>query len=650
MVRYRYSTLPEKDYLRLVTLYPAKFEDDIVISFDTSPFPRGGSLRYEALSYVWGSNRDPLPVYVSRRGVTTTTALQNGCRTRLPQILATQNLVVALRHLRYVDRPRIMWIDALCINQADQVEKGPQVAMMGEIYRLAHRVVAWLGPEENDSNHAMELMDYLGAEVDVNFTSGALSPAENCTDPSLGDINTSLNFNPRKFLSSYHLILRVWFDRLWIRQEIYLANSEAIIMCGFCQVKWTSFRRGLACLHRKSYRVPVGVSLSQSQFDSRKSVLEGIIYRSDASVMDLRRGYRNSHCADPRDRIYAVLSLLPEWERALIPQPDYTQPYIDLYKQVTTRYIQSSDSLDILGQCELQDGMTHPSWVPDWSKSSNVSLAVVPQAFSSQLTPWYDFPRPGVLRVACLVKTKVEKYYQFPHFEDSSRDVIFEEIRKLLIQVHVEKRYTVEDYARTIVSDRFTDSYDPPDDRYADIDTVKKLVELMMSDYQFNSDDFGASSPLSRILDGATQISGTRLVLATEDYLGIGPESAEPGDVVSVALGCSEPLLLRPLGNNTFRLVGPCFVVGIGNGDALLGPLPEEIRAVQAISKNEWECLAFKNVLSGEIVCEDPRLESLPVGLTEFRRCLSQGLHAGIYVEPDMLRERGVDLEYFDIV
>ncbi|OTA60391.1 HET-domain-containing protein [Hypoxylon sp. EC38] len=649
MVRYRYSPLPEKDYLRVVTLHPAKFEDDIVVSFDTSSFPGDDSLRYEALSYVWGSYKDPLPVYVSGRSETTTTALQNGCETRLPQILATQNLVVALRHLRYVDRPRVMWIDALCINQADQVEKGPQVAMMGEIYRLAHRVVVWLGPEENDSNHAMELMDYIGAEVDVNFISGALSSAEGCTDPSLGDINTSLDFNPREFLSGYHLISRVWFDRLWIRQEIYLANSEAIIMCGFCQVKWTSFRRGLACLYRKFYKMPAGVSLSQSQFESRKGVLEGIIYRSDASILDLRRGYRNSHCADPRDRIYAVLSLLPEWERALVPQPDYNQPYIDIYKQVATRYIQSSDSLDILGQCVLQDDMTYPSWVPDWSKSSNVSLAVVPQAVSSQLTPWYDFPQPGVLRVACLPKTKVEKYYHFPHFADSTRDVIFEQIRELLLKVQVEKRYTVEDFARTIVIDRFTDTYDPPDDRYADMDTVKQLVELMISDYQFSPDDFGVSSPLSRILDGATQISGTRLFLGTDSYLGISPESAETGDVICIVLGCSVPLLLRPLGNNTYRLVGPCFVVGIKHGDDFLGPL-EKFRTVQAISKNEWECLAFKDVLSGEILYEDPRLESLPVDLTEFRRCLSQGLYAGIYVEPDVLRERGVDLEYLDIV
>jgi Heterokaryon incompatibility protein (HET) len=61
-----------------------------------------------------------------------------------------------------------MWIDAICIHQKDDLEKGPQVALMGDIYRLADRVVVWLGPEADGSGRAMALIDNIGRQVDCN--------------------------------------------------------------------------------------------------------------------------------------------------------------------------------------------------------------------------------------------------------------------------------------------------------------------------------------------------------------------------------------------------------------------------------------------------------------------------------------------------
>jgi hypothetical protein len=88
---------------------------------------------YEALSYAWG-DIGPDPEYIILEG---------------QQILVRPNLSTALRGLQYESVSRIMWIDALCINQDDDKEKGDQVARMGEIYRRAKRVVISLGKEEN---------------------------------------------------------------------------------------------------------------------------------------------------------------------------------------------------------------------------------------------------------------------------------------------------------------------------------------------------------------------------------------------------------------------------------------------------------------------------------------------------------------------
>ncbi|EFX05970.1 het domain containing protein [Grosmannia clavigera kw1407] len=93
---------------------------------------------YEALSYVWGS----------------LVAMQNSVRaemdngsTEAVSIPVTANLDSALRHLRYRTFSRTLWVDALCINQADVEERGMQVHLMRSIYERCTADLAWLGPD-----------------------------------------------------------------------------------------------------------------------------------------------------------------------------------------------------------------------------------------------------------------------------------------------------------------------------------------------------------------------------------------------------------------------------------------------------------------------------------------------------------------------
>jgi hypothetical protein len=64
----------------------------------------------------------------------------------------TTNLYDALMAIRPSKEPIIIWIDFLCINQSDTGEKCWQVALMGNIYRQAQKVIAWLGPADDSSN------------------------------------------------------------------------------------------------------------------------------------------------------------------------------------------------------------------------------------------------------------------------------------------------------------------------------------------------------------------------------------------------------------------------------------------------------------------------------------------------------------------
>jgi hypothetical protein len=46
-----------------------------------------------------------------------------------------------------LDKSRVFWVDAICISQQDIIERGCQVALMGEIYSQAAQTMIWLGLE-----------------------------------------------------------------------------------------------------------------------------------------------------------------------------------------------------------------------------------------------------------------------------------------------------------------------------------------------------------------------------------------------------------------------------------------------------------------------------------------------------------------------
>lgn len=77
----------------------------------------------------------------------------------------TRNLAEALFHLRYTDRPRTMWVDALCIDQENDRERSAQVSMMGEVFGRAARVIAWLGRETDTTARAFELTAKIGSQT-----------------------------------------------------------------------------------------------------------------------------------------------------------------------------------------------------------------------------------------------------------------------------------------------------------------------------------------------------------------------------------------------------------------------------------------------------------------------------------------------------
>lgn len=139
---YGYSPLlPGPDSIRLLLLRPA--EDDtapiecVLLDYSLEE-SFGEPIKYDALSYVWGDPKKTRPICVDGYDFN-----------------VTENLHAALHRLR-CRYERFVWIDAICVNQQDQKERGHQVRSMAKIYGKAHRVIVWLGEAAENSEQVFE--------------------------------------------------------------------------------------------------------------------------------------------------------------------------------------------------------------------------------------------------------------------------------------------------------------------------------------------------------------------------------------------------------------------------------------------------------------------------------------------------------------
>jgi Heterokaryon incompatibility protein (HET) len=183
MSSYLYSPLPsEGDNIRLLCLLPNEHEAaPLQCRLCNYSLPKLDTRThlYEALSYVWGNPAETLPICVDGG-----------------QFPVTVNLHAALSQLRDRSFERIIWVDAICINQRNSEERKQQVQFMAKIYSKAHRVIVWLGKEAIDTKGALE--DIL------------LAANEELTERSKKERNQQ---------AIIKLLQRPWFQRIWVREQ-----------------------------------------------------------------------------------------------------------------------------------------------------------------------------------------------------------------------------------------------------------------------------------------------------------------------------------------------------------------------------------------------------------------------------------------------
>jgi hypothetical protein len=313
--------------------------------------PLGFRPQYEALSYTWGTSENPQTAFIPPTD-------NNAPPWTFP---ISHNLAGALRHLRHELAPRIFWVDALCINQNDIHERDTQVTRMADIYRLASKVVVWLGPESEDSNLAISALDLIGSQVVASKLS-TIYASPDATNRDWFRSRTPLDFPGQTWQALLNIFKRPWFDRVWIIQEIQLASSMSTVQCGLDIISWSHLRVAIICLSNK-------VQLPLQELYHRVRLLQELARNlRSASISSLLFIAQSGLCSNPRDKVYGILGLAPERVVSRI-RPQYSLAPEVVYRDTFLALMREFDSLNLLVSC----GMTTrklaglPSWVPDWS-------------------------------------------------------------------------------------------------------------------------------------------------------------------------------------------------------------------------------------------------------------------------------------------
>lgn len=347
--------------IRLITLQPVSANDDTVhCSISTRALANGQP--YEALSYCWGDDNNRHDIVLQGRHWN-----------------VTENLFMALKRLRNPNAPRVLWVDALSINQSDVEEKNLQIPLMPDIYRTAEQVIAWIGEGDGISCHCFQLFrEWRIAWRCLPPTGGT----RQSIDSIFGAVSSTLS-DTRAWKAAEDFFRRPYWTRMWVVQEAILGNTTLFhlgpeVLALQDLLDFSLLVSAIRNPKNASF-ITTGQRLMIEQCGSLAAyhiVLLAIQART-RSEQHFSYSYlldRTLHlqCSDPRDRVYALLglaSLGPSSNQILIT-PDYNQPVANVYVGFVSSLIRSMSSLDMITLAGIGNRFSGstldvPSWVPD---------------------------------------------------------------------------------------------------------------------------------------------------------------------------------------------------------------------------------------------------------------------------------------------
>ncbi len=552
---------------------------------------------FTALSYAWGCEEATVPLKVSNM-----------------QLAVTENLYTIIETLSCRDPPQRLWIDAICINQADIAERAIQVRLMGSVYSRASLVLVFLSPVSAPFDIGMSFLERAATHVDEHYEP-TLSP--HIAIDGLTLHSTTLRDSLIGFFGT------AWWTRVWTVQEFALAQ-RVLFQCGQRRIDRVTLGRAFETLrdHERnccwaSLRVADGYARGYLDMPSCAndglSIFRAVLRYDQIHTMtapddsggydfvELMKTFRPRLCSDPCDRIYGMLGLKLNDEkiRDLIQTNNYTSAAI-LFQDVAMIIVEQSGTLDILSHV-LPPSVAEPtvlelpSWVPDWNAKLDASFHLIYSDRTTRLDLYHTSGPPNpkwtltstrrVATEAYFIGNIVADAPGYPRANStlSGKPLLDEWVKVAGMETEIEqnrirgetgeKRWERERDFSMLLSGSLG---------------LKKWGEdpasgLHLKAYQMWHTWFASENPSSlsthvrsdvREFDEFVQVNtlGRRLFRTDSGWVGFGPESLQVSDSLVVIPGGKVPYILRqsPTGNGRgYIFLGDAYAQEVVNGTAM---------------------------------------------------------------------------------
>ncbi|KAE9978870.1 hypothetical protein EG327_007208 [Venturia inaequalis] len=547
--------LPSPESIRLLSVQHTESTNETTgettrgTEFSLVAFALDDAPPFHAVSYVWGSNtRD--------RSLT----LASG-----HTLWITENLEIALKDVLEHCSEGYLWIDQLCINQDNELEKNVQVPLMGRIYSQSYETLIFIAPVESPLLGEL-LRSYKSYRVQFD------AQEDDATPPDATQ-RKNMTWNPDVHYGHYQAVMMLndkpWFRRAWVVQEFVLSQRHKFLIAGeFLEIgDLEDFFADCGDVVYRSERLGFPEGMERS--DIYPSIGVGNAAIRIATILDpedagqtgnliyyLDKLASKSLVSDQRDLVYAFLGL----QNAFDIHVDYGLTAEQVFITSARAIIAQSHSLAFLGYSkrtfvkgrdEEHRRELLPSWVPDW----RIGQSTYPFEHLRGIEPSSNFSASQG-RLLREVPNGVQG-----HLHTCGRVIDKVELRS---QHHYNLCY-----------------YDKKDET--------RLIKVLLAEGCYRSDvswsyndhepqilrEFGdlkkrISLEADSIFHEKSTISTSRtLFKGIGDRYGLATTNIQVGDLICILHGSSVPMILRGLSNNTYQFIGQCYFEDCMHGEAV---------------------------------------------------------------------------------
>lgn len=594
-----------KKRIRILGLNAGRFDDPIVCRLRTVPLVR--DLAYGALSYSWGDKKNFHSITINGKD----------------DFKVTGSVYGALKRLRHPSRVRCVWIDSLCVNQANPDERGDQVSLMADIFRYAELVWVYLGPS---SKQVHDAQDPEACEQHLVLWDGDVLVQHSNTSSAV-----ILNGDAMKDDKSQ------WWWRTWTVQEVSLAR-RVIVLVGPHQMSWekalAAFEQGRfdidngeMALSRPAYRQMCQVNTVRAKHSWLCPHLRYLLHLTAAHAT-----------SDPRDKVYGVLGLLnDECRQSARLAPDYRRKWAEICMDTTMYLIESEDMLDILIEEWPRSIEGAPSWALDFSKGfrsppsllgrHEVSYLDPPDRLTNTLRCFASgTTRPSFAVDGCLLSInaiyfdqvtatvhqepsqskkictfRVDPYFLVDvgvgtcSYEDSTVMLCTQDIpqHKLtwdfdVAKTEYERLAILALYCLELIAQAAYEQCSPSSqyEQPASLDVTENFARSVSADWYLRTEQSWLICPgdFEKHVSGFrihkktnlfrecawSTLSRRKLFTTGGGFSGIGTIDVLVGDIIVLPFGASMPFVLRQVpGTQHYKLICECYVAGIMYGELM---------------------------------------------------------------------------------